>query len=71
MNKVITGIVVGAVIIVAIGFLVFKKSTPAPISPQVQQTNPEQSVKPAPSGGTLFDTNDNLDQALQDLDQVE
>jgi hypothetical protein len=68
-------IVTIAIFLVGAGYLlIFKKSpTPTQTLPQTQTTEPtaEPPTTPSQKETVSFDTNDYLDQALQDLDQVE
>ncbi|MER3407069.1 MAG: hypothetical protein C4278_01435 [Patescibacteria group bacterium] len=81
MNK---NIIIIIVIIIAIGligvgyFLISKKSPTLPLSELERETVeqhteklPPQETIPLPSEKKPFDTNDNLDQALQELEELE
>jgi flagellar basal body-associated protein FliL len=71
-NTAIIIVVIIAILLVGAGYLLIFKKSPNQTLPQTQTTEPTREPTTPPQKETAsFDTNDYLDQAFEDLDQVE
>ncbi len=70
MKKFATIAVIVLLVLGAAFYFMASKSTPAPTTPEAMTPPPASAPQPA-AATTSFDSNDNLDQALQDLSAVQ